>query len=225
MSQINLRQQIADCIRIIENLGLTDFSGHVSARADENTYWINSRNAPRSSLTAENIVRVDLDGNLIEGEDSPPSESAIHGEIYRARGDVRSVGHLHTPILIEMSIAGIEIVPVIYHGAIFEDGIPVYDDSRHVNTPERGRKITETLGDKRAMIIRGHGSVLAANEVVQLLMIAVYLTENAERQYHAMLAGDIKRLSQEEMAEGGNFLNNSHFANKQWRYYASKYLS
>jgi ribulose-5-phosphate 4-epimerase/fuculose-1-phosphate aldolase len=224
MLQTDLRQQVADCVRITEKLGLTDFSGHVSARADEETYWINSRNAPRSSLTVGDIVRVDLDGNLIEGDSSPPSETAIHGELYRARAEVHSVGHLHTPIVIEMSIARVDIVPVIYHGAIFEEGVPVYDDCRHVNTPERGRAVAQTLGQRRAMIIRGHGAVLVAEDVVQLLMTAVYLAENAERQYHAMLVGEAQTLSPEELEEGKGFLRNRFFGEKQWKYYVEKCL-
>lgn len=225
MLQTDLRQQVADCVRIVEKLGLTDFSGHVSARVDESTYWINSRDAPRSSLGSGDIVRVDLDGNLIEGDGSPPSETAIHGELYRARADVRSVGHLHTPVVIEMSIASVDIVPVIYHGAIFESGVPVYDDCRHVNTPERGRKVAETLGQGRAAVIRGHGAVLVAEDVVQLLMTAVYLAENAERQYRAMLIGEAQTLSPEEVEEGKGFLRNRFFGKKQWRYYVDKCLT
>lgn len=224
MSLDELRQQVADCLAIIEGLGLTDFSGHVSARVDENTFLINARDASRSTIGANDIVLSDLDCNLVEGKGVPPSETAIHGELYRMRPDVKAIGHLHTPILIEMSIANVKIVPVIYHGSIFGEGVPIYDDCRHVNTPERGRALAEFLGSRRAAIIRGHGALLAADGVVELLLTAAYLTENAERQYHAMQVGKIQALREEEIREGESFIHNKRFGQKQWNYYASKYL-
>jgi L-ribulose-5-phosphate 4-epimerase len=56
---------------------------------------INSGKSVRSALTAADIVTVDMDGNLVEGDAVPPMESYIHAEIYRRHPDVNAVAHTH----------------------------------------------------------------------------------------------------------------------------------
>ena len=74
---------------------IVDHSGHGSARRDAESFYINSAASARGALTTDDIVAVDLDGNLIEGSARPPFEFYIHSEIYRVRPDVHAVMHTH----------------------------------------------------------------------------------------------------------------------------------
>jgi L-fuculose-phosphate aldolase len=86
MPYTELKQTLADAIRMMERAKITDFSGHFSARVPGTEYlMINSAKSVRSALTVDDIVTIDMDGKLVEGVDTPPMEFHIHTEIYRRR--------------------------------------------------------------------------------------------------------------------------------------------
>src|SRR5258707_12408285 len=82
---------LAEAIRILTHAGLIDHSGHGSVRRDAQSFFINSGASIRASLTATDIVGIDLEGQLVEGAARPPMEFPIHAEIYRARPDVGAI--------------------------------------------------------------------------------------------------------------------------------------
>ncbi len=141
MSDISdLKSTLATAIRLLASEGILDFNGHMSYRLPgTDRVLINSRRASRAALRPSDIVTMDLDGRLLEGESEPPSEKAIHTRIYGARPDVYSVAHLHPRIATVFSIAGRPLAPVFTAGCIFpREGVPVYDDPGLIHTPEAG---------------------------------------------------------------------------------------
>src|SRR5882724_5478191 len=93
-----LRQQIADCTRMMVMADIMDYSGYVSARIPgTDQFLIQPRDSSRATLSPDDILVVDLDGTILEGAGPMPAETAIHIGIYRARPDVMSVGHGHPP--------------------------------------------------------------------------------------------------------------------------------
>ena len=150
-----------------------------------------------------------------------PSEIHIHTAIYRRRQGVNAVAHLHPPITTALSVAGKPYVPVIHHGAIFLDGVPVHDDCRHVNTREKGDALALTLGDKRAVIMRGHGAVVVADSVKGVFFGSVYLEDNAAKLIEAYKMGEPFVLNQEELEVGKNIWRQPQFE-KIWHYYQEK---
>lgn len=222
MNEELLRQEVATCIRLLEETGLMDFSGHVSARIPStNEFFINSRDQSRSSIRPQDLLKLDLEGQVIEGEGRPPMEVAIHTAVYRARPDVLAVGHIHPFHTVALSAANREYVPVIYHGAIFGPKVPVYDDCRHINTKERGEMMADVLGKGKAVIIRGHGATLAAGSVKGVFLAAVYLEDNARHLAQAYNMGEPRVLYSEELAEGPRIWTELQF-NKVWNYYLNK---
>ena len=218
-----LRLKVAQCCRMLEHIGLIDFSGHVSARIPgTDTVLINGWGAERCELTEKDIVKVDLFANLIEGNDKPPSETRIHTSIYRRRPDVLAIAHLHPPVTTGLFIAEKEWLPVIYHGSIFAAGIPVYDDSRHVNSDERSDRLAVTLGNARVAIIRGHGCVVATESIESCFFASVYLEDNAHKLNQAYLLGKPKALPKAELEEGYKSIWKANQFDKVWRYYYLK---
>ena len=98
LSESTLRQQLADCHRMMVMAELLDYSGHVSARIPgTDRVLILPRDASRSGVTADDMLVVDLDGKVLDGNSLPPTETAIHLGVYRARThDVK--GHRGTMI-------------------------------------------------------------------------------------------------------------------------------
>jgi ribulose-5-phosphate 4-epimerase/fuculose-1-phosphate aldolase len=102
---VNDRALIDDLVaanRILSHQGVLDAYGHISARnpARADRYWLSRSMAP-ALVTAEDIIEFDLDSNPVRaGENRLFFERVIHGEIYKARPDVMSVVHNHSPSLI-----------------------------------------------------------------------------------------------------------------------------
>lgn len=219
-SREDLKRKVAQCCRMLEWTGLVDYSGHVSARVPGTDHiLINPRDESRAGLRPEHIIEVDLEGRHVAGAGKPPAEVFIHTEAYKARPDIGAAAHVHSPMSVTMSITGREFTPVIYHGALFAGGVPLYDDSRHVDTPERGAALAKALGNCRAALIRGHGALVVADSVEGVFYAAVYMEDNATKLYQASLLGKPIPLPPEELREGAGA---GHKYGKMWNYFLEK---
>ena len=218
----NIKQALATCCRLLEANALIDFSGHVSFRESEDSFLINSHGKSRFQVGPEDVVAAHLDGTPARKGYRLPSEIHIHSSIYQARRDVRAIVHLHSPAVISLSIARRPIFPAIFQGALFADGIPVYKDARHINTPARGDRLAAMLGNAKVVVIQGHGSVVVAENIKTLFFFCIYFEKNARRLLEAYYAGNPEPLSAEEQKEGRDVLLNERIIDKIWDYYNSK---
>ncbi|PPR09676.1 MAG: Methylthioribulose-1-phosphate dehydratase [Alphaproteobacteria bacterium MarineAlpha11_Bin1] len=219
-----LRIQIAACTRIMNMEGLIDYSGHISARLpDGEGVLIQSFDDPRSTLSPHRILICDTEGNLINGPRGafPPREVYIHTEILKARPDVNAVGHFHPETATMFTlIENCPLVPVKNHAARWVNGIPSHPDSAHINSPETGRELAETLGECQAVLIRAHGVVLTAESVPALLVDSVHFEENAAALFRASSLGSVTGLSEEEMQTFLSRFNRAAHVGKLMKYYA-----
>jgi ribulose-5-phosphate 4-epimerase/fuculose-1-phosphate aldolase len=217
-----LKNEVAQCCRMLEACGLIDFSGHVSSRSGEDRFLINPRDLSRFTASADVLVEAHLDGSPVEKGGGVPSEVYIHSSIYQIRPDVKAIAHLHSPAVITLSIARRPIFPATINGTLFADGIPIYEDSRIVTTPERGVRLAKALGNARVIVIRGHGSVVVAESIKALFMFCVYFERNAQRLFEAYQIGSPQPLPPDEIEDQKEWLLRGRVFPKIWDYYASK---
>lgn len=204
-----LRELVATAGHILYQQGLADYLGHCSARiAGTDTVVIKPKHSPRTrgmhSLTADDMVIVDLDGNLIEGTEIPPSEVYIHTEIYRARPDVGSVVHTHQPAATLMGTAAAELRPVLHLQSALTDAgnIGAWPCPLLVTSPERGRDLAAALGDRPLCYLQGHGIVSVAADLRTATVTAIALEQLAEANLRLRQAGLTPRIiTPEEVAE------------------------
>jgi HCOMODA/2-hydroxy-3-carboxy-muconic semialdehyde decarboxylase len=106
--------------RILAEFGVLDGFGHVSARHPTNpNHFLMSRSLAPALVTADDIMEFDLDGNAVGNSGrSVFLERFIHSEIYRARPDVMSVVHTHSPGVIPFTVSQVPLRPM-YHNAAF----------------------------------------------------------------------------------------------------------
>lgn len=215
------RQQLVDAVRMLERAGLIDHSGHASVRRDAATFYINSGASVRGSLTVDDIVTVDFDGNLLEGGARPPLEFHIHSEIYRARHDVHAVLHLHPQWSTLLTMTGATYEPVYAQGVLLGHP-PVLDSPLSVNTKAMGERLARTLGQERAALLKSHGAVTVGADLVEAFALAAYLEENAHRQYLAMQIGKPYVFGEAEQAACRENLWSASLFRKTWDHYRSK---
>jgi len=196
---------------ILAQQGILDGYGHVSVRHDTaSNHYLLSRSLAPALATAADIQQYDLDSNPLDPAARPSFvERFIHGEIYRARPDVRAVVHSHAPSLIPFGATGAALRPMYHMTAFVGEGVPVFEirkvrgnDPRMpmlVHNPALGRALTETLGTKPAALMRGHGAVIVGSSLPHVVGRSVYLALNASLQAQAMaLGGGINYLDPQE---------------------------
>ena len=215
------RQQLVDAIRMLASADIVDHSGHGSARRDGGSFYINSAASARGALTTDDIVTVDLDGNLVEGSARPPFEFHIHSEIYRIRPDVQAVVHTHPRWSTFLTMVGAPYRAVYAQGALLGD-IPLLDSPLSVNTRPMGERVAATLGGGPAVLLKSHGAVVVGSDVVECFALAAYLEENAYRQYMAMQIGDPYVFSEAEQQAFRERLWTPNLFRKTWDHYHSK---
>ena len=202
-------QAILQCVignRILANEGLMDAFGHISVRNPENANtFFQSRSLSPHLVTKEDILEIDLDGNVVTTTDMKPyMERIIHASILKARPEVNAVYHGHPHSVIPFSITGVQIKPVFHSASMFFEGVPIYDDydvstGMLITSVEEGERLARVLGDKsQAVLLRGHGCCVVGKTVPQLVMASIYLRDNAELQHSALTMGQPKYLSYEE---------------------------
>ena len=216
-----LKQQLADAIRMLERADYIDHNGHCSARRDANSFYINTGGSVRGRTTPDDIVAIDLDGNLVEGTERPPLEFHIHSEIYRARPDVGSVMHTHPKWSTFLTMTGHSYRPVYAQGVLLGD-MPVLDSPMSINTKPMGERLVAALGDRPAVLLKAHGVVVAGADVLEAFVLAAYVEENAYRQYMAMQIGEPYVFSEEEQQACREKLWKTSLFQKTWDHYYSK---
>jgi len=192
-----LLRDVVDANHILYSQQVVDAFGHVSARTATNRFLLSRSTAP-SQVTAADILEYDLDAAPVTpGAPTGYRERFIHSEIYRVRPEVMSVVHCHATSLIPFGISGVPLRPVYHNSSFVGEGVPVFEirnaggnaTDMLVGTPELGKALARTLGNKPAVLMRGHGAVIVGRSVEEAVARSVYLEINARIQAEAMSQG------------------------------------
>jgi L-fuculose-phosphate aldolase len=216
-----LKPLLVEAIRMLARANIVDHSGHGSARRDGDSLYINSAASARGALTTDDIVTIDLDGNLVEGSARPPLEFHIHSEIYRVRPDVHAVMHTHPRWSTFLTMVGATYRAVYAQGALL-GAIPLLDSPLSVHTRPMGERVAATLGAGPAVLLKSHGAVIVGSDIVECFALAAYLEENAYRQYMAMQIGAPYVFSDAEQQVFRERLWTASLFRKTWDHYRSK---
>jgi ribulose-5-phosphate 4-epimerase/fuculose-1-phosphate aldolase len=206
-----LIEDIVTGSRVLADFGVLDGFGHVSARHPTNpNHFLMSRSLAPALVTAADIMEFDLDGNAVGNSGrSVFLERFIHSEIYKARPDVMSVVHTHSPGVIPFTVSQAPLRPIYHNAAFLAAGAPVWDIRKDfgetdmlVRDPSLGKSLAQTLGDKSVVLMRGHGDVTVGPSVKVAVFRAYYTDVNARLQSQAIaLGGDVNYLTPGEGAK------------------------
>jgi len=216
-----LKQQLVDCIRMLEQSDIIDYNGHASIRVGDNRLLINIGSCQRSRLTVGDICTIDMEGNVIEGNGKPPLEFHLHAGIYRARADVKAVVHAHPKWSTFLTMVGESYQPVYAQGSLVYP-MPVLDSPNSINNRAMADRLAATLGDRPAAMMKSHGAVTVGKDIVEAFVLANYLEENAYRQYMAMQIGKPYAFSEQEVALCREKLWTASLFKRTWDHFRAK---
>ena len=190
------RVDLAAAYRLVAHYGWDDLIfTHISARVPgpDHHFLINPYGQLFSEITASSLLKVDLDGNLVEPTASffNPAGFTIHSAVHAAREDAKCVLHLHTVAGVAVSCQEQGLLP-IEQTAMLLNGQIAYHEYEGVALllDERPRLVAD-LGTKNAMLLRNHGT-LTVGETVAEAFLTMYFLERACATQVAALAGGVQ---------------------------------
>lgn len=226
MDHLALKERLLQGCRVLGAFDVFDDQGHLSARVpeDPDTALINEFSSP-ATAGLQQFVPVDVTGEPYP--DAAPSETTIHARIYEARDDVGAVCHNHSPFAVTVSSVGIEMRPVHSAGAVQVDPIPVYEDydaagGMLITTDEEADAVAAVLGEGRAVMLRGHGAVVAGETVTEAVLASLRLEYNARMLYHQATLGDPWYLPRERLVDMVETMYSGRVMEKSMDYFVTE---
>ena len=195
-----LRREVWACnLELPKNDLVKMTSGNVSGRDPEtNLVVIKPSGVRYEQLTPENLVIVDLAGQVLEGELKPSMDTATHLYIYRHRPDVFGVGHTHSVFASVFAARGKPILPCLTASAMLGGEVPL-GGFVPIGGEAIGREIIDKIGKALAIVMQNHGVFTIGNSATQATKMAVEVEDIAKVTYFAMLAGDPIILTEDQI--------------------------
>ena len=192
-----LRRQLAAAYRLVDHLGWTELIyGHLTARVPGEAphFLINPFGLNYDEVTASNLVKIDLDGNVIGKSDYPVNYAGfvIHSAIHMAhQARHRAVMHTHTRAGMAVAATREGLMPISMNATAFHGNLAYHDyEGVSLELDERSRLVAD-LGDKTAMMLRNHGLLTTGRSVAEAFVRLYRLERACQTQIDAGAAGTI----------------------------------
>lgn len=195
------REKVVDYCRKMVNFGLTKGnSGNVSIfNADEGLMAISPTGMDYFIVNPVDVVVMDLQGNIIEGDCAPSSEYEMHAIFYRQRPEIGAIMHCHSPFATTLASMGQKILPIHYSlGTCGQDCVELAPYATF-GTPELAQAAFDTCKQSKAVLLSNHGLLACGEDIEEAFYIAENMEFAAEIQYRAMSAGTPIPISPENM--------------------------
>jgi len=184
MAHDEIKEQLIWAGKVLVAEGQDDFTrGHISFRLpdDPSLFFMKPHSVGLDELTAENILTIDLDGNVVTGAGRRHSEVYIHSEILKARPDLHCVIHSHPPYCVALSATGRPMRCYSQPAALFYEALGAYTDTINlIRSAAMGAGVAKALGPHRAVLLKNHG-VAAAGASIAEAVVGVIMLENAAK--------------------------------------------
>ena len=208
-----IRVELACAYRLVDYFGWCELIyAHLTARVPgPNAHFlINPYGLNYDEVTASNLVKIDINGHVVEDSDHPINEAGfiIHSAIHMLENTSNHVV-MHTHSRAGMAVAALKdgLLPISMGATMFYDDIAYHDyEGPSLYLDERSR-LQSSLGNKRALILRNHG-LMTVGETVPEAFVRLYRLESACRtQLDASAAGEVNLLDRDTASKSGQDVN------------------
>lgn len=200
------RVDLAACYRLISHYKMADLVfTHITAAVpgEKGRFLINPYGLGFDEVTASNLIKIDLEGRILE--DTPyeinPAGYCIHAAVHGARHDVQCVLHTHSRAGAGVSTLKGGLVPLDQQSLRFHNRVAYHEFSGFALTGEVQKKLIADLGDKRVMILKHHGLLVAGRSVQEAFRLIYYLERACQLQLDMMQAGEPLNPPPDDVAE------------------------
>lgn len=197
LTEQQLREELALVYRLIDYYKMTDFIfNHISLVVPsdgERHFLINPYGLLYSEVKASNLVKIDINGNIVEKSDYPvnPAGFVIHSAIHKAREDANCVLHTHTRSGMAVSGLKVGLLPLNQMSMQFYNRVGYHDYQGEAVSLGEQSSLVEDIGKFNTLILRNHGLLTVGSTALGAFMGMARLEKACQLQVDAMAAGEI----------------------------------
>ncbi|MFT5131043.1 MAG: ribulose-5-phosphate 4-epimerase/fuculose-1-phosphate aldolase [Rhodothermales bacterium] len=203
-----VRCELAALYRLLAHFRMTDLiDTHISARVPgEGDYFlINRYGVLFNEVRASDLVKVDIDGNIVDPRLSPGSINRagfnIHSAIHAAREDVACVVHTHTSAGIAVSAQEEGLLPISQHALKYYGCLSYHDYEGIALNPDERARLVSDLSNNQAMILRNHGLLALGGSIAEAFNQIYFLERACQAQVAALAGGRQLRFPPKDVCE------------------------
>jgi len=219
MPDRSLREELVWACRILGMEGHGDYTlGHISVR--DGDYMIMKRNGiGLEEVTDDALLTIDLQGKRVSGEGPMHLEAVLHTAVYRARPDVNAVVHTHPLYSTAFGAVDAKLEMINHDAVLFSEGLAYFDEtSELIMTPAQGEAVAAALGNKRAVVMRGHGVLVTGKTLPWVVYTALTLERVLQIQAIAKSLGELRPMSDEMASAVYQDKYRDEFIGNYWNY-------
>ena len=200
--RLHRKQRLAAAFRLFGKFGFSEgIAGHITDRDPEFTdhFWVNPLGKYFGHIRVSDLVLVNRDGDVVKGDALINQAAfAIHSQIHEARPDVVAAAHAHSIYGKAWSSLGRLLDPLTQDAcAFYEDHALLDDYTGVVLETSEGKRLAETLGNNKALILRNHGILTVGHTVDEAAFWYISLERSCQAQLLAEAAGQPKIIGHE----------------------------
>jgi ribulose-5-phosphate 4-epimerase/fuculose-1-phosphate aldolase len=217
--------------RIVAYEGVLDGFGHVSVRHPENPgHYLLSRSRSPELVEPSDVLEFTLDSEKVTpGDILPYGECVIHGEIYKARPDVKAICHHHSLAILPFCVTGKTLLPMNGLGSVMGATVPFWDSRDEfgdtpmvVTTAAQGASLARALGPHAMVLMRRHGATVVGASLQEVVFRSIYTHRNAELQLRSTALGEVAPLSEGEAAMACAYSLRERPMGRAWEYWVTR---
>lgn len=199
------RQQLAACYRIFDHMGWSELIyNHITLRVpgEDNAFLINPFGLLYSEICASNLVKIDIDGQVLDGSPYPVNRAGFtqHSVFHRQLPDAHCVIHTHTTAGMAVSSCAEGLTPTNFYAAAFTGRIAYHDFEGVTIRGDEGERLIANLGTRRIMLLRNHGTLVMADTLPSAFLQHWLLQRACEIQVATGSAGTPMAIPDEVIA-------------------------
>ncbi len=200
MTAEQIKQEICEVgHRLYDHGFVAANDGNISVKLNNNEFYCTPTGVSKGSLTPDMIIKIDAEGNKIEGALNPSSEIKMHLRVFRERPDVNAVVHAHPPVATAFTVAGIPLDRYILPEAVLTIGdVPTcaYGTPSTMEIPD---SLMPYIQEHDAFMLKNHGALTIGNTLTRAFFTMEEVEFNAKIMKYAMELGRIEEISEEKM--------------------------
>lgn len=188
------RLELAACYRIFDHLGWSEsVYNHISVKVpgEEGAFLINPYGLLYNEVCASNLVKIDIDGNTLDGSPWPVNKAGFtqHGYFHRHVPWAHAICHSHTTAT--MAVCSLEggLQPVNFYACNFAGRLAYHDFEGITVRAEEAERLLKNLGDKRILMLKNHGPVILGRSIPEIFVTHWALQRACEVMLATLAAG------------------------------------
>ena len=199
-SSFEITKEICDIGKRIYDFGFVAANdGNISVKVGPNEYYCTPTGVSKGFMTPDMIIKIDGQGNKVDGKLNPSSEIKMHMRVYQERPDANAVVHAHPPVATAFTVAGVELDQYILPEAILTIGHVPTCDYGMPSTMEIPESLMPYIQKHDAFLLKNHGALTVGNTLQRACFTMEEVEFNAKICKYAMELGAVHEIPNDQL--------------------------